>query len=36
VFVVGISVTGWLAGTLVDTVKAGKTAPVGLPVKEKK
>jgi len=36
VFVVGISITGWLAGTLVDTVKAGKTAPVGLTVKEKK
>ena len=36
VFVVGISITGWLIGTLADTVKAGKTAHVGLTVKEKK
>jgi hypothetical protein len=36
VFVVGISITGWLIGTLADTVKAGKTAHVGLTAKEKK
>jgi len=36
VFVVGISITGWLAGTLADTVKAGKAAHVGVTAKEKK
>lgn len=36
VFVVGISITGWLAGTLVDTVRAGKPAHVGAAAREKK
>ncbi|HMK60952.1 MAG TPA: hypothetical protein VK452_07385 [Dissulfurispiraceae bacterium] len=36
VFVVGIAITGWLAGTLVDAVKAGRTAHVGVAAKEKK
>ncbi|MGO9379205.1 MAG: hypothetical protein ACLPN1_09480 [Dissulfurispiraceae bacterium] len=36
VFVVGISITGWLAGTVADTIKAEKTVHVGITVKEKK
>jgi len=36
VFVVGISIIGWLAGTVVDTVRATKTAHIGLTAKEKK
>lgn len=36
VFVVGISITGWLVGTVADTLKAGKTVQVGLTPKEKK
>jgi hypothetical protein len=36
VFVVGISIIGWLAGTIADTVKAGKTAPVDMTTNEKK
>ena len=35
VFVVGISITGWLTGTVVDAVRAGKTSQVGITVKEK-
>ena len=36
VFVVGISIIGWLTGTVADTVKAGKTAHIDLTIKEKK
>lgn len=36
VFVVGIAITGWLAGTVADTIKAPKTAHVGITVREKK
>jgi hypothetical protein len=36
VFVVGISIIGWLAGTVADTVKAGKTAHADMTTDEKK
>jgi hypothetical protein len=36
VFVVGISIIGWLAGTVADTVKAGKTARIDMTTDEKK
>jgi hypothetical protein len=36
VFVVGISIIGWLAGTVVDTVRVAKTVQSGLTAKEKK
>jgi hypothetical protein len=36
VFVVGISITGWMAGTLADAVTAGKTAHVGMTLKAKR
>ena len=36
VFVVGLSIIGWLTGTVADTVRAGKAARIDLTVKEKK
>ncbi len=36
VFVAGISIIGWMAGTLVDTAKVAKSAQVRIPAKEKK
>ncbi|HTZ19171.1 MAG TPA: hypothetical protein VMB78_12115 [Dissulfurispiraceae bacterium] len=36
VFVVGIAIIGWLTGTVADTVRAAKTARIGLTAKEKK
>jgi hypothetical protein len=34
--VVGISIIGWLTGTVADTVKAGKPAKVDMTADEKK
>jgi hypothetical protein len=36
VFVVGISIIGWLTGTVADTVKAGKPVKVDMTADEKK
>lgn len=36
VFVAGIAIIGWLTGTVADTVRAAKTARIGLTAKEKK
>jgi hypothetical protein len=36
VFVVGLSIIGWLTGTVADTVRAGKAARIDMTAEQKK